>query len=115
MSMSFVWDCFTPSTSTNSGGIPVGQGNPPLSVTTQIDPDDLDDITGYLIHWGDGTSTTISTNDFGIEADHVYTKAGSFTATCTSQGPLPSVTHELIFHVLALNGRLRSRAVHFSL
>lgn len=114
MSMSFVWDCFTPTTSTNDDGIPVGQGPMPLDVTTQIDPDDLDDITGYVIHWGDGVTTNIATNDFGIEADHTYTRRGTFTATCTSLGPLESVTHELIFHILALSGRLRSRAVHFS-
>lgn len=112
--MTFVWDCFTPTTSTNSDGIPVGQGGVPLAVTTQIDPDDLDDITGYVIHWGDGATTTIDHNDFGIDANHTYARRGTFTATCTSVGPLTPVTHELIFHVLALSGRLRSRAVHFS-
>lgn len=114
MSMGFVWDVFTPSTLLNGDGIPVGQGSVPLGVETEVDPDDLDTITGYLIEWGDGESTTISTNAFGIPANHTYTRRGTFTATCTSQGPEPSVTHELIFYVLAVNGRLRSRAVHFS-
>lgn len=112
MGMGFVWDTLSPSPSG-----PTAKGQMPMTVVTSIDPDDLDDITGYIIHWGDGKTTTLvqPTGTFEIDnIKHTYLRAGKFKAVAKSLGDLPSETRTWTYVVTGLAAGPKTKRTAFA-
>lgn len=110
MGMSFVWSTLSPSPSG-----PAAMGQVPMTVVTEIDPDDTDDITGYVIDWGDGKTTTVTNDTFDVPAvEHTYQRVGRFTAVATSVGDLPGETRSWLYVVTGLIAGPKTKRTAFA-